>query len=327
MEWLAGIAATVIAALIVAWLSGFLKRFVPSPKRSLLAARNILRTNSRSSGDRFRFVLCWLEDDADGEGTAIVAQAFTGIRGVDLVRSARIVEASGAADEWRPAMQANARAVLDKWNADLAVVGLVKKPGETFSLWFVPRSGDGTLGRGDRPYKLEDATLGPDFHDDLRAELAALALAAVAPLADTETRGRVLGEGLTEATDKLTALLQSSAIDEPERRAALRFALGSALAALGERESETVRLEEGSGGLPHGAGGLSPRMRPASMGRNAEQPRQRPCGPGRAGERHQTSRRGRGGLPRVSGRIHPRARAAQLGRNAEQPRQRPGELG
>ena len=105
------------------------------------------------------------------------------VRGIKLVRSARIVVASGASDDWREGMKASARSVLEVWNADLAIVGLVKKSGEVLSLWFVPRSGDGTLGRGDQPYKLEDVTLGPDFHDDLRAQLTAAALTTVAPLA------------------------------------------------------------------------------------------------------------------------------------------------
>ena len=49
---------------------------------------------------------------------------------------------------------------MEKWHADLAIVGLVKTSGESLSLWFVPRSGEGTLDRGDRPYRLEDVTLG-----------------------------------------------------------------------------------------------------------------------------------------------------------------------
>ena len=54
----------------------------------------------------------------------------------------------GAADDWREAMQQEARSVLENWNADLAVVGVVKQSGEALSLWFVPRSGEGTLSRG-----------------------------------------------------------------------------------------------------------------------------------------------------------------------------------
>lgn len=93
-------------------------------------------------------------------------------------------------------MQRSAGALLERWHADLAVAGAVKKPGEVLSLWFVPRAGGGTLGPGDQPYKLEDVRLGEDSHGDLRSEIAAIALAAVAPLAYTETRGRVIDRGL-----------------------------------------------------------------------------------------------------------------------------------
>ena len=240
MEWLVGIVVSVLTT----WLLGFINRFVPSPERSRLAIENFLRDNTLGAEDRFRFVLCWLENDRNGDDTGIVAQAFSSVRGIRLVRSARIVKASGAADDWRLAMQKNASAVLEDWNADLAVVGVVKKSSEVLSLWFVPRSGNGTLGCGDHPYKLEDVRLGKDFHEDLHAQLTSLALAAVAPLAKTEMRGRVLEKELGKITEKLTTLLQSSAIDKPERRASLHGALGVALTTLGERESGTERLEQ-----------------------------------------------------------------------------------
>ena len=244
MEWLGGIVGVVLATLIATWLLGFLNRFAPSPGRSSLAVANLLRAKSQRSEDRFRFVLCWLENDSKGDDTSVVAQAFSSVPGVTLVRSARIVKASGAADDWRPAMQTTARAVLERWSADLAVVGLVKKPGEALSLWFVLRSGDGTLSRGDQPYELDRSTLGLDFHDDLRAQLTAMALATVAPLTDTEVRGKILEEGLKEVTEKLAILLERPAIQEPERRAPLLAALGNSLATLGERESGAERLKK-----------------------------------------------------------------------------------
>ena len=244
MEWLVGIGGALLTALLTTWLSGFFNQFVPSPERSWLAVVNSLRDNTPSAEDRFRFLLCWLENDRNGEDTEIVAQAFSSVQGILLVRSARIVKASGAADDWQLAMQKNATTVLENWNADLAVVGVVKKSGEVLSLWFVPRLGNGTLSRGDQPYKLENVTLGRDFHDDLRAQLTALALASIAPLAETEMRGRVLEKELGEVTEKLATLLQSSAINKPERRAPLYAALGLALATLGRRESGTQRLEQ-----------------------------------------------------------------------------------
>ena len=182
---------------LVAWWKGFLKEYLPGPKRVVLALNNVLRCKVQASEDRFRIVLCWLENDPNGDNTGNVEEAFTSVEGVTLVRSARIVAASGAADDWREAMQKKARSVLQVRNADLAVVGLVKQSGQALGLWFVPRSGEGTLSRGDQPYELDKATLGQDFHEDLGAELAAVALVAVAPLAEVETRGRVLEQGLS----------------------------------------------------------------------------------------------------------------------------------
>ena len=242
-EWLAGLVGLVLTGASTGLL-GWLNRLLPSPGRSLLAVRNLFAAKLQRSDDRFRFVLCWLKNDSNGDDTAIVAQAFTSVQGVTLVRSARVAKAPGAADDWRPAMRRSASAVLERWDADLALVGLVKQPGKALSLWFIPRAGEGTLGRGDRPYRLEDVTLGEDFHDDLHAQLTAFALAAVAPLSKTETRGRVLEEGLTEVSKKLATLLEGHTFSKLDRRAASHVALGNALQALGEREGGTERLEQ-----------------------------------------------------------------------------------
>ena len=244
MEWFVGLTGLVSSTLISTWLLGFLNVLLPSPERASLAVRNCLGVKSPRSDDRFRFVLCWLKNDRKGKDTDMVAQAFTSVQGVTLVRSARVAKAPGAADDWRPAMRRNASAVLERWDADLALVGLIKQPGEVLSLWFIPRAGEGTLGRGDRPYRLEEVTLGEDFHDDLHARLTVLALAAVAPLSKTETRGRVLEEGLTEVSEKLATLLEGCTFAKLDRRAALHVALGNALQALGEREPGTERLEQ-----------------------------------------------------------------------------------
>ena len=246
MELLKELAAWLGAILIVvlaAWLKRFFNQFWPPPQWVWLVITNFFETKPPRLEDGFRFVLCWLEDDTSGRDTKIVERAFAGIEGVELIRSARIVRASGAADEWRPTMREGARKVLDEWNADLAVIGLVKESRKALSLWLVPREGDGTLRRADRPYELVNVTLQKDFHEDLRAQLAAEALRAVAPLADAEVRGQVLEKGLTDATGKLAILLEGDTITKPERRAALSLAYGDALQTLGERERGPKRLE------------------------------------------------------------------------------------
>ena len=237
--WIGSIVAVVVAA----WLRGLFKQLLPPPQRTRLAIANAFKSRSPLPEQRFRLVLCWLQNDGAGLDTRTVEEAFTGVEGIELVRSARVVSAPGAADDWRPAMRKGTLAVLKKWNADLAVVGSVKDPGKTLSLWFVPGEGDGTLSRGDQPYGLVDVSLQDDFHDDLRAQLTAEALRVAASFAGTKVRGRVLEKGLNGVTKKITALLEGSAV-EGERYASLQMALGTALLVLGERESGTERLEQ-----------------------------------------------------------------------------------
>ena len=139
------IVTSLVTALVVVWFSQALVQDVPSPQRLLLRIQNALSaTPSRAEGS-FRIVLCWLENDWNGKDTRNVEDAFSGVEGITLVVSDEDITASGAADEWRPAIQRSALAVLEEWNADLAIVGTVKTPGQVLGLWFVPREGDGTL--------------------------------------------------------------------------------------------------------------------------------------------------------------------------------------
>ena len=243
-KWSAGIIATAFAGLVGAWLTGFLSTDALAPARVQLALENLWRGDPPPPEERFRIVLSWLEDDTSGKDTKSVATALRNVGGIELMRSACIVEAPGARDKWLPAMQQSARAVLEDWHADLAIVGEVKESQRSLNLWLVPRSGDGTLGRGDQPYLLKNVTLGEDFRDDLQAQLTATALAAVAPLADNEVRGRVLGQGLRDATTKLSRLLENPTISSREHLASLYLAQGIALSTLGEREGGSERLED-----------------------------------------------------------------------------------
>ena len=235
---------SLITALLVVWFSEAFVHVVPSPQRLYLRAQNALSATPSRADDSFRIVLCWLENDWSGDDTKNVEAAFSGIEGITLVVSDADISASGAADEWRPAMRQSALEVLERWNADVAIIGRVKQSGESLALWFVPRRGDGTLRRADRPYTLQDATLGPDFHEDLRTQLAVMAWNAVAPLARATARARVFEKGLQTATAKLSKLLDTPTIRRPNHRANLYVALGDAHSTLGALETETNRLED-----------------------------------------------------------------------------------
>ena len=242
IEYLVG--GGVCIGLFAGWLRGFFNQFVWSPARARLALANSFQVFPVQREDKFRIVLCWLKNDDNGKNTEIVEAAFSDVRGIKLMRSARIVSGSGAADDWKPVMQRRARAVMSSCGADLAIAGVVGKSRKVLRLWFLPRSGEGTLDRGAQPYTLENVTLGDDFHGDLVAQVSAAVLTSVAPLADNETRGLVVLSELQGITEKLSKLLDGGAVDERERRSALQMAYGKALTALGERESGTARLEE-----------------------------------------------------------------------------------
>ena len=126
----------VFAAVVAAWVTGFLNQFLPSPERARLAVENLWRGNSQRPEEGFRIVLCWLEKDAKGDNTVEVASAFQSpdFEGIKLIRSACIVASLDAWDEWSEDMQQSVRSVLEDWNADLAIVGRVKKSGELLSL-------------------------------------------------------------------------------------------------------------------------------------------------------------------------------------------------
>ena len=163
-----------------------------------------------------------------------------------MFRSSRIVKASGAADDWRHDMQKRAYRILEKWDSDLAIVGLVTESKKALSLWFVPRQGDRTLRLGVRgaSYELKNVILQKDFEDDLREQLTAAALRCAAHAVDTEARGRILFDSLRSAIVKIKNLLNSNTVDSTERRGRLYYALGDALLTMGERESHTAHLLE-----------------------------------------------------------------------------------
>ena len=246
MQWLIGGVGVVSLALLVAWLAGTISPPLPSPVRAWFALENSWRDNPLRPEDGFRLVLFWLENDANGVDTRDVELALSDVEGITLVRSARIVAGFGASSDCRRTIQQSVQEVLENRNADLAIVGRVKEPRSSLSLWFVPRSDEDRVENRiprNQPYKLERVTLGADFHADLRHLLTVTALTAVGPLAKTETRGQVLEQGLRDATKKLSTLLDSHTIIRDEHRAALSLALGNALQTLGERERDTGSLE------------------------------------------------------------------------------------
>ena len=109
MKWLSGPAirwiGRIVALVFVAWLiSGV--QVLPLPQQVWLRITNAFKPRPPLSETRFRLVLCLLENDLTGRHTGTVAEAFTGIEGIELVREYSVVSApAGAADDWRPAIR------------------------------------------------------------------------------------------------------------------------------------------------------------------------------------------------------------------------------
>ena len=117
----------------------------------------------------------------------------------------------------------------------MAVVGLVKTPESAVDLWFVPREGVGTLMRSEESYELRNATLAPDFREDLYAQLITLSLRAVSSVADSDKQRRlVFANTLETLAEKLNALINTAHSDDALDRPALWEALATTLVTLGE---------------------------------------------------------------------------------------------
>ena len=246
-------------------LNRYFGQFLPGPQRAGLAirncwhaARNCWRNSPRPKG-RFRFVLCWLEDDPTGADTKSVENAFSKIKGINLCRSAVVVKASGAADDRRPFLRRRANKRLKKWDADLAIFGSVMKSEKSLRLCFVPRWGDSALSQEGRLYRFSDDfhelknARGAGFPEDVGLQIVALATSAAAVAADTAPLSQALTDTLGPVADGINLQLESDQIKDAMQRSALHAALGHACFRLGERESGTDRLERGRRRLPRGA--------------------------------------------------------------------------
>ena len=110
-------------AMFTAWLKGFFKQLLPSPQRARLALANAFKARLPLPEKRFRLVLCWFANDSAGCDTGTVAEAFTSIDGIELIRSARVASASGVycGQSGGSAKRKCTLTVLNPWNADVAV--------------------------------------------------------------------------------------------------------------------------------------------------------------------------------------------------------------
>lgn len=229
----------VLLAFLSAWFRSLLAILVPSPHRTILALKNV-KFRKSPARDRLRFVLGWLENDYEGSHTTAVSTKFAEIEGVELCRSARIVTASGAADEWRATMRRKAKDLMRSWHADIAVFGRVDKDGDALSLWFINSGDNDTLVATSNLYQLRFNRLPDEFDDDINAQIRAVVLALAIPKATDVTRRQLGVRQLKTVVPKLENLFRT--LSAPEDRHYLCMVYVLAQSSLGEWLGEAERL-------------------------------------------------------------------------------------
>lgn len=242
MTWLQDASFWIAAVFVVflgAWLRNLLSALFPSPQRAILALKNLV-LHRPPARNQVRLVLGWLDNDYEGNNTTAVSATFAEIEGIELCRSARIVSAIGAADEWRADMRRKSKNLLAAWHADIAVVGRVDKDGDALSLWFV-NSYDNTLAEtSNNPYLLRFNRLADDFVDHFHVQLRALALALAIPKAMSDGRLQLDLRQLKAAVPKLENLFRT--LSAREHRISLCMVYLLAQSSLGEWLGEADRL-------------------------------------------------------------------------------------
>lgn len=240
---MANVLVAVIAPLIVAVVTIALYE---SPRRARLAAANLLhrlaRRKPQTSEDKFIVAVCWLKGDTQGIDMDNVARSITDRHDLfALVRSARTVAIPDSPDDRSRIMGERCRRVFRSFNADLVIVGSVARPNETLELWVEPRLGRSPNDLSDGLFVLdEQVRLSEEFRKYLDQSVLALALAAAAPAANTDSRRDHLYQELRQLTTKFTAFVQA---DTTLDRASVYDVLGEAHLALFVQE-QSIQLGE-----------------------------------------------------------------------------------
>lgn len=218
---------------VTLWFQEVIREFLPSPERAKLVLDQTFADTQSPDEERLRFVLCWLEGDPSGRNTELVANAFIGISGIELVRSARIVSATGASDAWRSSMRDQALQVLEDREGDFVVVGFVKESEKSLNLWLISRFGQGTLEKGDKPFVLSNATLQSDFHLEVNSQIVSHVIEAGSASLEHLANIHLYTDERKLLIRKILNLLEGLQIQETDEVAALLDSLGVSLVSLG----------------------------------------------------------------------------------------------
>ena len=126
-----------IGLLITTWLLGFFNEYLPSSKQAKLAIENVFE-NNEPNANKFRLVLCWLDSDHDGKNISNVIldmkDVFKDESPIEIVRSARALGGIGAKGNELEDMQSQAGRIMEDWNADILIGGVVRQPYSSLDL-------------------------------------------------------------------------------------------------------------------------------------------------------------------------------------------------
>lgn len=229
----AWLALALVGAVVAAWVG------VKNPEAlpEWLVSRVKIHRAAPTVGPTFTVMVA----DLDGEGGAAQAQQLLEVlgatRGLTAYRYPEVLRIAGPgayADQLAAAERTGQR-WLEQKRADVLVWGSVA--GSKLRLRFLPRVGQGSTAYG-VPTEVQ---LDTAFRKARGAQLEALTLATVAPLADST--GRYLVTLLKPVAARLDSLLQDTTVLTGPQRASVQVAYGFAANTIGEQAGDASWTE------------------------------------------------------------------------------------
>jgi hypothetical protein len=190
----------------------------------------------------FRILVVTLDqDDATRTLTKAVVRAFQGEMGIEVIETCRVLKIEGAGERIEGAAAKRGQEWLSRRDADVLIFGEAIGKGEALNLHFLPIGDSGDFHQ--TAFEVKSGLLKGVFSEAAAAQLQAVALATVQPT--TEERGKYLVDILRPVTGRLEQLIRFPLSGlSAGQFADIQFALGLALATIGEQAGDKKALED-----------------------------------------------------------------------------------